>query len=139
MVIAFPAAAVVAGIVMLYLAVTSHDGLVVDDYYKHGLEINRLLERERAAAAANLTMKANFDPDKRLLMVSFTARPGFGFPSRLKGVLAHATREGLDYPLRLERVGDASYRVEDIAPPAGRWYLEIGTAEWRVTKKIVTR
>ncbi len=37
MIIAIPAASVIAGINMIYLAVNTDDGLVVDDYYKEGM------------------------------------------------------------------------------------------------------
>ena len=43
-----PATAVVAGIITLWLAVSSADGLVAEDYYKQGLAINRVIEREEA-------------------------------------------------------------------------------------------
>ena len=49
MVLAIPAAAVVAGAVMLVLANATWDGLVADDYYKRGLEINRSLARDEEA------------------------------------------------------------------------------------------
>ena len=41
-----PAAVVVAGFATLWLAVSSNDGLVADDYYKQGLAINQTLQRE---------------------------------------------------------------------------------------------
>src|SRR3990170_3926696 len=44
-----PAAVVVAGFVTAWLAVRSDDGLVVDDYYKQGLAINQTLGRSDAA------------------------------------------------------------------------------------------
>jgi hypothetical protein len=138
MIIAFPAAAVLAGIVTLYLAVSSDDGLVIDDYYKHGLEINRLLEREQTADDAGLTMTVDIDAGQQVLLLSLSAHPGFEYPPRLDGVLAHATRQGLDATLNLQRVGDASYRAVDLVVPAGRWYLEVGTDDWRLTKRIVT-
>ena len=47
--IAIPAAAVIMGIVMLTLAIKSYSGLVIDDYYKHGKQINRVLARDRFA------------------------------------------------------------------------------------------
>lgn len=139
MVIGFPTAAVLAGFVTLYLAVSSDDGLVVDDYYKQGLEINRVLKREAAAADSALGVSVDFDNEQKVLLLSFSARPGFEYPSILDGTLAHATRQGLDYQLRLRRVGDSVYRAENVAPPPGRWYLNVGTADWRLTKKIVTR
>ncbi len=41
--IAIPACAVVAGFVTLALAIATDDGLVVDDYYWQGKQINRVL------------------------------------------------------------------------------------------------
>ena len=41
MVLAIPASAVVAGAVILVLANTTWDGLVADDYYQQGMQINR--------------------------------------------------------------------------------------------------
>lgn len=49
LIIFFPMLAVIAGIVITILAVQSNDSLVVDDYYKQGLEINRVLERDQSA------------------------------------------------------------------------------------------
>ena len=41
LVIFFPVLAIVAGFYTLKLAIESDDGLVEDDYYKQGIEINR--------------------------------------------------------------------------------------------------
>ena len=49
-----PAIVVVAALATAYLAVSSDDGVVADDYYKRGLVINRVLEREQRAAALGL-------------------------------------------------------------------------------------
>ena len=45
-----PATAIVAGFITLWLAITSFDGLVADDYYKQGLAINQTLARANAGA-----------------------------------------------------------------------------------------
>ena len=54
MIIAIPAASVIAGINMIYLAVNTDDGLVVDDYYKEGMAINQSLQRDKTAAELGL-------------------------------------------------------------------------------------
>ena len=46
-----PAIVVVAGFYTAYLAVRTDDGVVADDYYKRGLEVNQELRRGQAAAA----------------------------------------------------------------------------------------
>ena len=50
--ISFPLTAVIAGFFTLYLAIISSDGLVVDDYYHRGKEINKSLARRPCCAAA---------------------------------------------------------------------------------------
>ena len=57
MIIAIPAASVIAGINMIYLAVNTDDGLVVDDYYKEGMAINQSLQRDKTAAELGLTAR----------------------------------------------------------------------------------
>ena len=54
-----PAIVVVAGLVTAFLAVTTSDGLVAEDYYRRGIEINRALTREeRAHVPAKQAMPA---------------------------------------------------------------------------------
>jgi hypothetical protein len=55
--IAGPAIVVVAGIVTIWLAIRSDDGLVADDYYKQGLAINQVIGRAERAQALGLTAK----------------------------------------------------------------------------------
>jgi len=45
-----PLASVVGGILVLWLAVGTSDGLVAEDYYRQGVTINERLARERAVA-----------------------------------------------------------------------------------------
>ena len=139
MVIAFPAAAVIAGFVTMYLAVASWDGLVVDDYYKRGLEINRLLDRERRAAELGLALRVAMDAEAGTMVLTLDAAPGFEYPPAIDALVFHATREGLDRTYRMTRVGDAMYRATGVTVTPGRWYVEVGTPGWRVTRRFTTR
>ena len=47
--ILLPMSAVVASMITIWLAVKSADGLVEDDYYKQGIGINKILDRDQAA------------------------------------------------------------------------------------------
>lgn len=53
LVIAGPAAVVVAGVVTLVIAAQGADPLVAKDYYRRGSEINEQRARERALMPAN--------------------------------------------------------------------------------------
>ena len=48
--IAIPLFAVITGLFTVVIATVTSDGLVVDDYYKRGLSINRVLARDQQAA-----------------------------------------------------------------------------------------
>lgn len=52
--IALPASAVIASLTTVWIAVHNRDSLVVDDYYKQGLAINRVLDRDYRAATLGL-------------------------------------------------------------------------------------
>lgn len=137
MVISFPLAAVLAGIVTTYLAVISYDGLVVDDYYKRGLEINKRLEREKLAAEYGLAIKASLLEDK--LAIDFAPTGQIRMSSEIKATLSHATRPGLDRVLLLAEESELRYSIAPITLPAGRWFVEIGTPEWRVSTYLLVR
>jgi hypothetical protein len=47
-----PAAVVVAGLVTAWIAVSTPDPVISEDYYRQGIEINRQLARERAMLPA---------------------------------------------------------------------------------------
>lgn len=49
-----PGIVVIAGTITAYLAVVSNDGLVVDDYYKQGLAVNQVMERNQRAEQIGL-------------------------------------------------------------------------------------
>ena len=52
MVIAGPAAVVVAGFATLWLAIRTPDPVVAGDYYRRGIEINQTLARDKSLAPA---------------------------------------------------------------------------------------
>jgi hypothetical protein len=131
---AAPAAAVLAGAVTIGLAVQSSDGLVAEDYYKQGLAVNQRLARSQAAAALGIggtlavESEAGGAIDARL-------HAGQGaLPAAVELTLSHPTRAGLDQRLRLIRAGDGRYvgRVGALAP--GRWHVivEDGEGRWRI-------
>jgi hypothetical protein len=53
--ISIPFSAVIMGVVMIWLAVDTDDGLVADDYYKQGLAINDVITLDKKASELNLS------------------------------------------------------------------------------------
>ena len=126
-----PAAVIVAGAVTSWIAFSTSDGLVADDYYKRGLAINAVLKREQAAALRGIGARVEHVNGR----VRVTLR-GVDAPVLFLN-LVHATRAGNDVRLRLERAPDGSY--EAALPPlaAGHWRAVIDDprGEWRVVQE----
>jgi len=130
MIIAFPLTAVIAGIATYIIADRTRDGLVVDDYYKKGKEINLSLARDHAAVRHGLSGRVRLDRGQ--LVLKLAARPGFELPDTVSFSWLHATRSGFDRTLSLSRDRTGNYRSEvpDLAP--GHWYLQIEAQDWRL-------
>jgi hypothetical protein len=130
---AAPAAAVVGGAITFWLAVSTSDGLVADDYYRRGLAINRELGREQVVREREIV--ANVDRRGGTLRVALGGR--HASPEALFVQVVHATRAGYDERLRLERVAAGVYEAALPALPAGRWrvVIEDPRGEWRIVKE----
>lgn len=130
-----PAVVIVAGAVTVWLAVTSNDGLVEDDYYKQGLAINQTLAR--ADEARRLAVIARVRVDAKLVTVRLSAYTGSNRPGKLKLAFAHPTRSGQDHVVELAGDGEL---YEGLAPllSSGRWQLvlEDGDRSWRLAGQI---
>ena len=136
MIISFPLTAVIAGFVTLYLAIDSYDGLVVDDYYKRGLEINRLLDREQLATDLGLAMDVHIEPNLGNVEIDISARQLVDFPARISGTLTNATKPGLDQALAFKQQSGGRYRAYSQPLGVGRWHLIVSTEAWRVIKQV---
>jgi hypothetical protein len=131
MVIAIPLTSVFTGATMLYLAETSKDGMVVDDYYRRGKEINMLLARDQAAARAGLRGELQLDAARqRVALALRSGRPGL--PARLTLRWLHATRAGFDRTQELERAADGSYGAPFPELVPGHWYVQLEADDWRL-------
>lgn len=135
LVIAIPFSAVVMGVVMITLAIQSWSGLVVDDYYKKGKQINLVLARDRLAyelglaAGFSLTdsgkVEIRFDPQVSVI-------PG----ERIELRLVHATRPGLDQRLIFDNNQLRLLEADLELPGQGRWNLYLQTPDWRLTGSL---
>jgi hypothetical protein len=134
LVIAFPLAAVLGGFVTLYLAIRSWDGLVVDDYYKKGLEINKVLARDEQARQAGYS--AELEVDDSSVTIRLASDRGSPLPLLLQVSFIHATRAGQDRTLEIPLAGDGTYHAPLGLLPAGHWHVHLETPEWRVIEQV---
>jgi len=129
-----PALVVVAGVITAWLAIDTDDGLVVEDYYKEGKAINRVLKREHAAAERGLAASLRFEAAGHLLRVHLTAaRAADALPPVIEVLFSHPTRAGLDQVVRLQRSPDGDYVGSATPPAAGSWYVLVQdiAGDWR--------
>lgn len=129
-----PAVVVVAGFITLYLAVTTNDGMVADDYYKRGLAINQTLSRDAVAREQGYRTRIVFTAD--FSSVEVALEPAASGQLMLR--LAHAGRPALDRALPLTRAADQPYSAAFPALSPGRWQvtLEDAAQTWRLVGDI---
>ncbi len=132
LVISFPLAAVIGGIITAVLAVHSDDGLVVDDYYKQGLEINRTLERDNMAADYELSANLQYAEGDKQIRLVINAAANFNYPDKLKVSFLNATRAGLDKEQTFSRSGNNTYLADNPHPEKGKWDILIEGENWRL-------
>lgn len=127
-----PAAVLVAGAATTWIAFASADGLVAEDYYKQGMGINRRLAREQAAQQRGISAAIRLAPASIRLELRGDA------PAALFVQLAHATRAGHDVRLRLVPGADGVYAGELPPLPAGRWraVIEDARGTWRLVQEL---
>jgi hypothetical protein len=125
-----PAAVIVAGAATIWIAFASADGLVAEDYYRQGLAINKVLAREDAARRLGISAEVSFQTG--VLRVELRGQN----PEALFAHLAHATRAGHDMRLRLAPVREGVYQAELPPLPVGRWRIVIEDPQgtWRIAQ-----
>lgn len=127
-----PAAVVVAGVITTVVAFRSADGVVADDYYKQGLAINRVLERGARARLLGVVADATFDAARNAVQVVVTSHaPPV---AKLKLTLVHPTRQGIDQSIVLSHQGEGRYTGTIDTSRVVNWNLSLEdeSATWRV-------
>ncbi len=137
MVIAIPLSAVIVGAILLTLSITTFDGLVEDDYYKKGKEINALLERDEFALEQGIKAAVQIDVETGIIVIGLSSVEGYDFPQDLGLSLLHPTQSRKDVKLLLSKGPDGRYYSELLAPLSdGRWYFRISEPNWRLQKLL---
>ena len=119
------------GVVTLTLAIVSYDGLVVDDYYRQGLEINRSLARDRLAQTLGLTCELLLTEDRVEARLTWQDET-FQSPATLQVGLFHATRQGFDQRISLSQRSTGVYAADLTRLAPGRWHVQIEAGDWRL-------
>ena len=130
--IAGPGIVVVAGFATAWLAWSTDDGVVADDYYKRGLVINKQLERSQRGDALGLGAVLEITSGGAVRMHLSGIADGAA-PAIVRAKLANATRAGDDRVATLERGADGAYTGRMAPLPPGRWLVSVETDAWRLS------
>lgn len=136
MLISIPASAVAICSVIIWFAVTTTDGLVVDDYYAQGMAINKSLDRDHHANQHRVSASLSIDVDTGLVNLNLDKGLLTSYPDTLQLMLRHATRGDSDLALELLH-GQGSQYIGHLTKlmPAGAWYIELGNPDWRLNAR----
>lgn len=142
LVIFFPALAVVGGIITIIIAVNTEDGLVVDNYYKKGLEINKVIKHDQMAKQLGLSAFVDAHSKTGEILVSLSSDEKMVFNEEITFTLIHRTRSGQDQQTVLLRDGSSADYRGYLKPPIieGRWTIEVSSPlGWRLKQSLTTK
>lgn len=133
-----PAIVIVAASVTAWLAVSTSDGLVTDDYYKRGLVVDQTIARSKEADKLGLMVRAKFSAEGVDLGLEVASGQTFVLPKSLTLTLSHPTRAGLDQTVSLA-LADGRYVGKVRLPASGHWLVlvEDDAQSWRLMGNVV--
>ncbi|NDV91239.1 hypothetical protein GTH32_08615 [Alteromonas sp. 345S023] len=134
--IAVPVITLVMGGVLLKLAISTEDSLVVDDYYKEGKAINATLDKELVARKLNITTDLTVN-DGSISVKFHSGIPQEG--SALKLNFYHVTLEERDTSLLLSRDANGIYRGSVDTPLTGKWRVSLTPIDesWKIQNIVL--
>ncbi len=136
MLILIPFSAVIMGVTMIILAIESDTGLVVDDYYEKGKQINQVIARDQAAAALALAADIQFDSDSAEVHVNLSAKSEWPDSETITLSFYHTTKPGMDQSRTLKHIGSNRYIAQFDPLELGRWKVQLATRSWRLTGSL---
>lgn len=126
-----PAAVLIAGVITTWISFSSADALVVDDYYKQGKAINQNLHRDEAAARLGFTASLRYDAATDSVHGRLH---GAGRPASLIVQLIHPTvpQKDVRRVVALDGEGRFSFSLPLLARANWKVQLEDEGRQWRL-------
>ncbi len=130
MMLAIPFSAVIMGVVMIWLAIDTDDGLVADDYYKQGLAINDVIRLDKKATELKLEAVIEFDNSTKLIKLRFDKGLLKDYPVTLQLNFQHATHANSDVAVTLNHgMGSQYIGYLEKTISQGVWYFEVSAKD----------
>jgi hypothetical protein len=132
-----PAASVVGGIAMVYLATHTTSALVVDDYARIEALTSEQFERDRRAGELGLAASLMFADAPGRIELQLGAPAGFAQPPSLLLRLRHVTNPAADVDIELVRAGDSYVAATPGLP--GQYHPELMPSDraWRLSGDLL--
>lgn len=130
MVVGIPLFSIVVTLSIVWISIETFDGVVVDDYYRKGLEINRQLARDRNANSISLVASASIADDQ--LRFELRSNSNGPWPDSLELGFYHPTVSNRDVLVTLVHEGSGLYSAEPPQLAYGKWNVMTGTETWRL-------
>jgi hypothetical protein len=136
-IISIPAASVILGFNLLFLAHQTNNSLVVDDYYKAGKAINQFAVRDRLAAQWGLHAGVTSDSNGIVLQLSALSAKAdngdaelkFDYPAAVSLRWVHVTQAHKDGSALLAYAGGGRYVSDTLRlPQTDQWRLHVEPA-----------
>lgn len=134
-----PASVVVAGVITVIIAFKNADSMVVDDYYKQGLGINRQLAQDKQAEKLLAIIHAQIDTSTGQLRMELDG----DFSKQPDSLLVnwiHPTVKAHDFSLTLVKSPVGDYVGQLQSSINGRWYVQASSDQpvlWRLKTELV--
>ena len=128
-----PFVAVVASLASAWMAVTSDDGVVAQDYYKQGITINQRLARTAPDAGprgAKITVGESGEVRARIEGLAKA-------PTNVRLTLAHPATAARAEVVILESGADGDYVGAIAKQTPGRWIVTLESDSWRLPTTTV--
>jgi len=134
--IAVPVATLIMGGVLLNLAISTEDSLVIDDYYKEGKAINASLDKEAVAKRLNITTDLTIK-DGSIALEFHSSIPKEGNAVKLN--FYHVTLEERDVSILLSRDANGIYRGFVEQNLDGKWRVSLTPFDesWKIQNTLV--
>lgn len=134
--IAIPTSSFIVGGVVIYLANTTSDSLVVDDYYKEGKAINANIDKTSRAKYLNITTELQINESGSVALTFHSGIPKSG--EALKLFLYHVTLENKDMESVLTRDANGIYRGSFDSSVKGKWQASLlpFNGEWKIQDTV---
>ena len=132
--ILLPASVVVAALSTAYIASEGADDLVVEDYYKDGLAINRQLEKKERAQQLGLSAIPRFSTERVTVTI---AGPVSATPLQL--VLSHPMEADRDFTVTLVQKDPHTFVGTLVHPIAPHWHWTLAplvAPDWRLDGEV---